>query len=280
MHQWNGYYRIESTYSDLVLTAPTGSGNSVVTQTSYASQDAQVWKFIEQSDGTYKISPKSNSNYFMAAGNESLFADQDLKILTERTDGKDQWNMFKIDGTEAMFLGITDAGHDHHTVFGDIAGEIISLGYEDFNYIAEVSVSVSTVQNQISNAKIYVSRSHGGESYDGTCISLGVDYLTTSDIYDYNTNTPVLNLTNCDLMLFVACKTAAHQTRSLPDAAVDAGAQAAIGFEENIGCSTANEWVKHFFDAYLEERSAVYAAAEAAERCGNANGVGSCRPGC
>ena len=279
IHQWNGYYRIESQYSDLVLTAPTGPNNDIVTQTSYASQDTQVWKFIEQSDGTYKISPKSNTNLYMSAGDISSTADQDLEIRTAQSDGGDKWYSLKIDGTEAMFLGITDAGHDHHTVFGDIAGEIISLGYEDFNYIAEASVPLSTVQNGISNAKIYVSRSHGGEDSNGTYIYLGGQYLGTSQIYDYSTNTAVINLSNCDLMLFVACKTATHPTRSLPDAAVDAGAQAAIGFEESIGCSTANDWVRYFFDYYLQGYSVGESASKAAYDCDYANNIGSFRRG-
>jgi hypothetical protein len=98
MHQWNGYYRIESTYSDLVLTAPTGSGNSVVTQTSYSSQDAQVWKFIEQSDGTYKISPKSNSSCFLYAGDYSLYADQDVEIQGEQNNNRNKWNLRRYNG--------------------------------------------------------------------------------------------------------------------------------------------------------------------------------------
>ena len=93
MHQWNGYYRIESQYSDLVLTAPTGPNNDIVTQTSYASQDTQVWKFIEQSDGTYKISPKSNTNLYMSAGDISSTSDQDLEIRTAQSDGGDKWEV-------------------------------------------------------------------------------------------------------------------------------------------------------------------------------------------
>ncbi len=90
---WNGYYKIISTYSDKALTAPTGANNDVVTQTDYTGADTQKWKFIEQSDGTYKISPKSNSNYFMSAGDISLTADQDLEIRTPQSDGGDKWNI-------------------------------------------------------------------------------------------------------------------------------------------------------------------------------------------
>ncbi len=93
IHVWNGYYKIISTYSDKALTAPTGANNDVVTQTSYTGADTQKWKFIEQSDGTYKICPKSNLNFFMAAGDISITADQDLEIRTAQSDGGDRWEI-------------------------------------------------------------------------------------------------------------------------------------------------------------------------------------------
>ncbi len=92
-HVWNGYYKIISTYSDKALTAPTGANNDVVTQTTYTENVTQRWRFIEQSDGTYKISPESNSNYFMAAGDISSTADQDLEIRTAQSDGGDRWEV-------------------------------------------------------------------------------------------------------------------------------------------------------------------------------------------
>ena len=90
-HVWNQYYKIISTHSDKALTAPTGANNDVVTQTDYTGELTQRWKFIEQSDGTYKISPASNSNYFMAAGDISSTADQDLEIRTAQSDDGDKW---------------------------------------------------------------------------------------------------------------------------------------------------------------------------------------------
>ncbi|MBP3315709.1 MAG: RICIN domain-containing protein [Clostridia bacterium] len=91
-----GYYKIESVISDKVLTAPTGYNNDIVTQTDYDDLSTQQWKFIEQSDGTYKISPRSNLNYYLAAGDISDEADQNLEIRTVRTDSSDKWNLIDI----------------------------------------------------------------------------------------------------------------------------------------------------------------------------------------
>ena len=87
----NGYYKIVSKYSGLELTAPTGSGNSVVTQTTPSDEYTHQWKFIKQANGTYKISPRSNLNYYLAAGDLSSTADQDLEIRRDQSDGRDEW---------------------------------------------------------------------------------------------------------------------------------------------------------------------------------------------
>ena len=47
-HLWNGYYKIESTYSDKVLTCPTGPNNDVVRQTTFTK--------YSKHNTTYKIS--------------------------------------------------------------------------------------------------------------------------------------------------------------------------------------------------------------------------------
>ena len=106
----NGYYKIISEYSNLELTAPTGYGNDVVTQTSPSSANTHLWKFIKQSDETYEISPKSNSNCFLAAGDESSAADQDLEIRSAQSDGRDEWELTEIQYT-ANVLNYFDMGY-------------------------------------------------------------------------------------------------------------------------------------------------------------------------
>ncbi len=96
IHVFDQYYKIISQYSDLALTAPTNSNDNLVTQTAYTNATAQRWKFIEQSDGTYKISPESNSNYFLAGGALSSNADQDVEIRTAQSDGSDKWMLRRI----------------------------------------------------------------------------------------------------------------------------------------------------------------------------------------
>lgn len=50
-------------------------------------------------------------------------------------------------------------------------------------------------------------------------------------------------------MLFIGCETALGGI-PLPDAAVDAGADYAIGTKFKISCDDANRWVNEFFEYY------------------------------
>lgn len=109
----NGYYKIVSKYSGLELTAPTGYGNDVVTQTDTSSDNTHLWKFIKQSDGTYKISPKSNSNCFLAAGDIASAADQDLEIRSVQSDGGDKWYLDETNDSYSFnIVHYYDGGYD------------------------------------------------------------------------------------------------------------------------------------------------------------------------
>ena len=110
-HVLDGYYKIISQYSGLELTAPTGANNDVVTQTTPSSANTHLWKFIKQLNGTYRISPKSNSNYFMAAGNESSAADQDLEIRTTQSNSSDEWRLCRQDLNTVTLEVIYDGGY-------------------------------------------------------------------------------------------------------------------------------------------------------------------------
>ena len=136
----NGYYKIESVYSDKVLTAPTGYNNDIVTQTTYTGANTQQWRFIQQSDGTYKISPKSNSNYFLAAGAEYTYADQDLEIQTAQNDSRDKWYLIDInyqyhvsvrhyydEGYVNRFSTVSSGIYDYQEVCSAILSELFNV---------------------------------------------------------------------------------------------------------------------------------------------------------
>ena len=67
------------------------------------------------------------------------------------------------------------------------------------------------------------------------------------------------NLSNLYLALFIGCKTGYGGVggNNLPTKCVQLGADCAVGFTQEIGCSRANEWVTQCFYHLCEEQYTV-----------------------
>ena len=175
-HVWNQYYKIISTHSDKALTAPTGANNDVVTQTDYTGELTQRWKFIEQSDGTYKISPESNSNYFMAAGDISSTADQDLEIRTAQSDDGDKWEPIRMLPTSGYELPYSPELWDYSPV------------RENTNCYAYAIDNQVNLQGEFYNQNpgAYVGSDIGDQHNDVSQYSNYIVNLVSYDVSKYN----------------------------------------------------------------------------------------------
>ncbi len=278
----NGYYKITNMNTNLSLAIPnnkTAVADSIPSFSEfYEPIGRKQWKIVDAGEGVYKISPRSNESMFLSLATNNSSVQQ----RAEQTDNKDEWRLLKI-GTSAYLLAITDSGHDHHTILGKVMDDISKLGCDEFNCMLTNSIIVSDVKSAMSNSKIFVSRSHGSNDANGTMIALSTSnssqFLHSSDIYNFSSNVANVNLSNCDLMLFIGCETANHETKSLPQAAVLAGARVAVGFESTVFCERANTWTEKFFDRYEQgfsvEESCAYATQECISIYGNAGGLDS-----
>ena len=207
------------------------------------------------------------------------------RTYTDNSDYSDEWYLLNITGSEGFLLGITDTGHDHHSSLGSIMTQLVQLGYKDFNYTITNDIDYITVLQNMADSKVYVSRSHGTVGNRAPYILLKDieegevlptnNTLGSYDIYDFDTDTAAVDLSNCDFVLFVGCETGKCDNRSLPYAAVAAGATCAIGFKDNIGCENANEWTKAFFNNLAEGKSIAVAAEEASGTYENDDDIGS-----
>ena len=208
----SGYYKIISVESGKVLTAPSAVNDSI-TQANYTGASTQLWKITTAADGIYRLSPKSNPSYYMSAGTGVLLENgRNVELRTSQSDGKDEWYLY-LNGTEAMLMGIYANFHDHTTALAKIMSNLLTCGYESFNFIATDYISRSDLQNSMEASEIYVSRSHGNVDDNGTYIILAknnTSWIHSNDIYNFSTNTPVIDLSDCDLALFIACYTGAN----------------------------------------------------------------------
>ncbi len=181
----NDYYKIESQFSDLVLTAPTGYGNDIVTQTTYTGAYTQQWKFIKQSDGTYKVSPRSNQNCFLAAGTESAVADQDLVIRSAQSDDSDKWVLFN---TYLHYWNSNSASAWSWAKYPSLYCELIE-SYSDFYFNSGVNIA----KNQWKEALNITWNSASENSSKIQCYGASIYYFSTFMGIDFNEG--VLGLT-------------------------------------------------------------------------------------
>jgi hypothetical protein len=288
--QNNGYYSILSAKSGLALTVSsgqTGEADALLVQKTYTESFRQQWKITPTSDGHYKVKAKSSEglskDYVMSVDytsqenmNGTYIAQREYVADISHVD---EWDLYAT-GTDMFLLGINDDGHDHHSVYGSVIPYVLERGYDGINCVITDSISVKDTKEYMQQCKIFVSRGHGNYNENLTYICLSKnsgENLTSWDIYYFLGDKPIIDLSNCDLMLFVGCYTAALEGGSLPDAAVAAGASCAIGFEESIYCDSANKWTEKFFEYYSKGYSAQRSAQYAADDCGEGDDVQSFR---
>ena len=99
----NGYYKITSAETGKALTAPNNADDSL-TQTDYSLDDEQLWKVTLAGTNLFKLSPKSNTSYYMAAGDGVFTSDgRNVEMRTSQSDNKDEW-IITSTGTKAIFI--------------------------------------------------------------------------------------------------------------------------------------------------------------------------------
>ncbi|MBQ7380065.1 MAG: RICIN domain-containing protein [Clostridia bacterium] len=261
-YAFEGYYRIKSAYNGLYLNATSYS----VSQTSQ-SLLSTYWRFVE-AEGSSSDDP----HYNMVNLSEQLegkvlavsFDSNTSVIMDDETNINyylDEWNLIPW-GRDAYMLGILDrtVGHDHDSVFYEIQDELNMLGYTYQTIRSADYMFLEDVEAVLSSVKFFAFRGHGLSMSDKTGISIGSNSVYSTSIYDFGNEEPILDMSECDIALFIGCETGNHDTQSLPDAAVKAGADCAIGFTTTIGCGNANTWLEEFISYYVAANGDVDAA--------------------
>ena len=164
------------------------------------------------------------------------------------------------------FYGIAASGHDHSSALLEVAENLTA------NFPFEVDVktgefAVDVCKNDLLHTNIFTSRSHGNKVLYTNTDTPAATYILLNDsspnvkLYSHsvssmNSSSGYLseNYSNIYLALFIACYTAygGNGARNLPTKIVESGAKCAIGFEETIGCTSANNWTKNFYERFSE----------------------------
>ena len=305
VQQWNliplgdGYFKIVSNHSGYALSVPSGktsSQNIALVQESYTGATRQQWQITELANGNFKIKPRSASSspdLVMAVGTGSTNGvNIEQRTYINDDNYKDEWELIAL-YVDVTLIGIqddedvvnekgssTESEHDHFSCYSSVMSSINSMGNYGFNLYDTNYIAHTECLEIIAKSRIFVIRTHGGCIENTTFITLNDDGQTASmlhdfQIFNYEDNTRGADLSNCELILFIGCNTAQLEDTSLPYAAVSAGASVAIGFEDEIGCSAANEWVEYFFEYYSQGFNIVTSCYKAKNSIDSLDGIDS-----
>lgn len=274
-----GYYKICNLKSGLVLSvqaSKVNSNNSAIVQENYQGLDRQLWQIIRLPDGYYKLKPKSSEKYSSdwcaAAGSgrgEPYGKNVEQRKFIDDSERYDEWRLFFLDGKDFVGIAIENDNADRHSIYKSVFYNMSFTEFNDYNFINTAWMTKELYLNKLDNAKILVSRSHGNGDSQYTCIYLG------NDEFVYPSDLSALDLSNLDLVLYIACKTAANRDieTSLIDKSVQQGAECAVGFKETIYRTYTNEWTRKFFASYAKGKSIEQACSDASEGMPESAGV-------
>ena len=275
----DGYYNIRSVYSDYYLTAASTltEGADITEQAlSSTTNNAQLWKFTDLESGQfatykeYKISAKTHENTDLALVNDNYLTSYGYSLVqdTYTLDSVfyDEWVLIPIKDAYVVGINSTTSKHAYHSTGLNYIKELLDSEYYNTSIVSYDTTNVYSVTSHMENSNIFIMRSMGDSDDLGTYVRLsdgGMLFLHSWDIYNYEENNGI-NLSECELAVFAGCYTANHLTQSLPQAAVDAGADYAVGFGTDPECSEIAEWTKIFTIYYMDGEDVDTAALDAA----------------
>lgn len=276
----NGYYRIRNKSTNLYLTAPNNSISGYGIEQSAldsSKNDRQLGRFTPLESGRFspndicKIQSKSQENSSMA-----MFAEEDYDVVqnvfVEDMNYSDEWILIRSDLVNLISIDSFEKGYDWRMGFNNVENILDSRGYISEHILGSYTsattqpLSVSDIKNYAENSDIFAIFAHGISSVTDTYMLLDEDGTTkfsSNNIYILAQQRVVTDMSGCELAMFIGCYAADHQTHSLPHAAINAGADYAIGFEEAIGVNSTNAWLPIFFDFYSSGESIEDAAYDA-----------------
>lgn len=239
-HIENGYFKIISVSEGTVLTAPTTLG-AEISLSDYSGSYNQQWMMIKQTDGSHKISPRSNSSYYLSSG--AITSSEGIKVVlkAEQTTLQDAW--YLSIARDATLVALPET-YDRSSYFPEISDYLYDMGYtETYHNHENINASVTEAEllKYISSSKITLIRTHGNQSsivtYDG--------FLTNSDML----NLSVDFLDYSELIIYGACETGLGGVgaSNLVNSTYSRGATTVIGFEKSVYADEVNIWCIGFF---------------------------------
>lgn len=233
----NGYYAITSSASKMAITAPS-SLNGALTQEKYTGKNTQQWCITYTSDNMFKLSPKSNLSYYMAAG-DGIFTSKgrNVEMRSDQSDHKDEW--YLLDTTKRYAQISLD--YSNSASFNKSVKQYYEKNAQAYG-TTYTSINKNTCINELKNSNYFGGMMHGGEKEDKLKISSS-EVLYLSDI----SSLPSSNFNSVKVVVLTSCYSG--RRNGFVDTLCSKGVDVVVGFSGEVEQITAAYWTEQFICA-------------------------------
>ncbi len=266
-------YRVTSNWTSSAVTWNNKPGYTTSGATGTISLDTGAWYKINATTMVKNWRSGAYSNYgFMLMEPSESNTNQKTKFYSSDAPSPNKPELvinYNSSFPNARLIGVTNAGHDHSSCLTTAKSFLSGCDFSNvfIHTGAFTTANIDSYLNAESNA-MFLSRSHGGKvsnssgSQVGTCLQL--NDTDNPIFYKSSSMSTSLDLSNLSVALFIGCETGLGGSggKNLPNAAVKRGAQAAIGFKNNITCQKANAWTIAFA-SYMKSGKSIKDACSA-----------------
>ena len=277
IHLGDGYYRIESYFSELSLSVQSeyvNTNNKSLVQESCSNNDTQKWKISQSTSGNLVFRPKSaelyTTDWCMSAGAYSL-SDRDVeqREYTNDSDYKDEWRLFGYRKT--MLLAYDDTVEDRALLYDDIRDLLVGDTENNFMAVEILEFGFTTELIEFfENSEIIVLHTHGEQ----TGIYRGSDAAHPDENFDNYIRIQAfqnVDLSDLRFVVLLTCNGAvdfdeAHITNNTPHNIVEqlviSGAETVVGFDDETSVYASNIFAAALFNDMVVYGSSVKEAVD------------------
>lgn len=300
-HDTDGYYKLTSYESGLVLTAPPASSLNLLdeelTQSEDTQDDSQRFKIELLANGNYVIRPKSRegdfTNWCVAMGAGLGTRDAVLSAYTNNSMDDDEWRFLPCDTYAHTYVGDYIGDPNMPSVLFSAESKFLSHSLAGYG---NLSVPEDVFFQQLQKVEIATMFMHGNQQGLALNSSLTPTNSTVA-------NAPYIDITisdvkskrlgNLKLVCLGGCETGrdgiageveeitAENANNITEAFFVAGADIAIGFTGTIYQDELSVWLPIFLGYLLNGHSIseakISANAKLVEYCSTPQG-GNCTP--
>ena len=258
-------------FSGLTMSAPTVKlgDTDAISFSKFPANANILWAGVD--DFTYTITENSGNCSVPSAGKiKGLNLGTATLKMVHKPTGLTFTKTVTIMVDAALF-GVPAAGHDHSSALQTAKATLTSAGLDNIWIKTSGTISMDNVKTGLQYSSLFISRSHGDYTTDGTYIVIGnasseIKFYG-SELYDWSAEKPWVVLSRCKICMFVGCYTGKvrNPNHNLPESAVGAGAKAAVGFQKSITCSKANTFTEEVVENLVAGQG-IYTALQNAVR--------------